>query len=158
MSEETDLHSPPEASPFEEQPRDPAALKGCSKPALTGCAVTLLVFAVALLILMAKSKDMFVWAMNTNAEQILSKLPPEVTPEEAERLRRGFDAASAAVIEGRINLDGIRDIQRVAGLAARPSLTRDEVLEAIAALERVAALPAPDGTAAMPRRELPLFA
>lgn len=145
MTESPSAPSPQGSSPFDEQPRDPAALRGCSKPFLVGCVTTILVLAVALLIVMAKAKDLFVWAMNTNAEQILAILPPDVTPEEEERLRRAFDAASAAVLEGRINLDGVRDIQRVAGLAAKASLTREEVLDAIEALERVAASAPPKG-------------
>ncbi len=140
-----------EASPFDTRPHDPAALQGCSRPVLIGCGVTVLVGALLFLLVIVKARDLFVWAFETNARQILANLPPDVTAEDEERLRRAFDAASAAVLEGRIDLDGLQDLQGALALAGRKSVTRDEVLEAVEALERVAGTPAPETGARLER-------
>lgn len=141
----------PPASPFDSKPHEPAALRGCSRPVLIGCGVTVLVGALLFLLLIVKARDLFVWAFETNARQILANLPPEVTAEDEERLRRAFDGASAAVLEGRIDLDGLQDLQSALALAGRPSVTRDEILQAIEALERVAATPPPATSSAFER-------
>lgn len=145
------------AVPFDDAPHDPAALKGCSRPVLIGCGVSVLVGALLFLVLIVKARDLFVWAFNANAKQILENLPPEVTPEDEERLRRALDSASAAVIEGRIDLDGLQDLQSALGLAGKPSVTRDDVLRAIEALERVGATPPPEGRP-VPERGPPIAA
>lgn len=134
------------AAPFDDTPHDPAALRGCSRPVLIGCGVTVLVGALLFLLLIVKARDLFVWAFNTNANQILEKLPPDVTAEDEQRLRRAFDGAVAAVVEGRIDMDGLQDLQSALALAGRPSVTREDVLEAIEALERVAGTPSPSET------------
>ena len=131
------------AAPFDDAPHDPAALKGCSRPVLIGCAATILVGALIFLVLIVKSRDLFVWAFNANARQILENLPPDLSDEEEQRLRRALDGASAAVVEGRIDIDGLQDLQSALALASRPSPTRDDVLDAIEALERVAGTPDP---------------
>ncbi len=146
--------TPPQSearSPFDDRPHDPAALAGCSRPVLIGCGATVLVGALLFLLLIVNARNLFVWAFDTNARQILEMLPPEVTAEDRERLAGAFEAAKAAVVEGRIDLEGLQDLQGALALARRPSVTRDEVLEAIEALERVAATPAPQGAAAAGR-------
>ncbi len=141
-------------APFDDTPHDPAALQGCSRPVLIGCGVSVLVGALLLLLLIVNAKNLFLWAFNTNAQQILEKLPPDVTAEDEARLRRALDAASAAVVEGRIDMDGLQDLQSALALASRPSFTRDDVLEAIESLERVAGAPARDPAA--PERAPPI--
>lgn len=143
------------AAPFDDAPHDPAALEGCSRPVLIGCGVSVLVGAILFLLLIVNAKSLFLWAFNTNAQQILDNLPSEVTSEDEERLRRALDAASEAVIEGRIDMDGLQDLQSALALATRPSVTREDVLQAIDALERVAGTPSPADPAA-PERAPPV--
>ncbi len=135
--------TPETPSPFDATPQDPAALQGCSRPVLIGCGVAILVAALLFLTLIVKAKDLFLWAFEVNAEQILENLPPDVTEEDERRLRAAFDGASAAVLEGRIDIDGLQDLQGALALAGKRSVNRDEILQAIEALERVASTPAP---------------
>lgn len=130
-------------APFDDVPHDPAALKGCSRPVLIGCAASILIGALLFLLLIANARDLFLWAFNTNARQILENLPPDVTAEDEDRLRRALDGASAAVIEGRLDIDGLQDLQSALALASKQSVTRDDVLRAIESLERVAGTPPP---------------
>ena len=138
-------------SPFESQPRDPAAFQGCSRPVLIGCGVTILVVALSTLLLVVKAKDLFLWAFDKSAEQIMLNLPSDLTDAEAERLRQALKGASESVVEGRIDIDGLQDLQTALALASQPSATRAEVLEAIEALERVASAPAPGSSAELDR-------
>ncbi len=131
------------ASPFDAAPQDPAALKGCSRPVLIGCGATVLIGALCFLLLIVKAKDLFIWAFETNAQQILANLPPDISDEEEERLRRAFDGASNAVIEGRIDMNGLQDLQSALALAGKGSVSREEILEATLALERIAQAPSP---------------
>ena len=147
MSEEPGTQQPEQPTPFAERPQDPAALRGCSRPALYGCGAILILLALGMLLLVSKSRDLFLWSMDQNAERILTRLPADVTDEEEERLRRAFDGASAAVLEGRVDLNRLRDILQVADLAAQPNLDRQDVLAAIEALERAAASSGPGGSA-----------
>lgn len=135
--------APETPSPFDAAPHDPAALQGCSRPVLIGCGVAILVAALLFLTLIVKAKDLFIWAFEVNATQILENLPPDVTDQDERRLRAAFDGASAAVLEGRIDIDGLQDLQAALALAGKRSVTRDEILEAIEALERVASTPSP---------------
>ncbi len=144
-------------APFDDAPHDPAALKGCSRPILIGCAATVLIGALLFLLLIVKAKDLFLWAYEVNARQILANLPPDVTAEDEERLRRALDAASQAVTEGRIDMSGLQDLQRALGLASKREVSRQDVLEAIEALERLAATPAPADSPA-PQRGPPIDA
>lgn len=137
----------PPPLPFADQPQDPAALRGCSPKVLLGCGAAVLIVAVLFLVLIAKAPDLFEWAFEQQAQTLLEALPPDVTSEEEERLRRALDGASRAVTEGRVDVRGLQDFLDALSLATEKGqeMTRQDVIEATEALERVSATPPRSG-------------
>lgn len=128
------------ADPFDAQPREPAAFRGCSRPVLIGCGVGVLGLGLLFLLLIVKADDLFRWAFAQSENAIVELLPPDVTEDEVQRLRRAFDAVGEAVTAGRIDTRGLQELQSALSEAGGKGdrLTREDVRRLTEALERVA--------------------
>lgn len=133
--------------PFADAPRP--APKGCSRPLLIGCGVLLVLLGIAAIVLIAKAKDLLAWTLNEFEDQIVTALPEEVTAGERARLERAFDAARTEIRDGELEPPALKALQRqltkAAEKARAKSLTRDDVLDLLSALERVGGLLPADG-------------
>lgn len=136
--------SPPAAGrPFTGEPR-PVRMSGCGRPALIGCGVVVVLLGVAAIVLVAKAKDLLAWTMGELQEQVMAALPEDVTAAERSRLDRGFDAALERIYAGEVEPPALYALQRQLMNAAEKSqaktLTRDDALDLLSALERVGGL------------------
>ncbi len=128
-----------EPEPFTPQPAK-ITLAGCSRPALVGCGVFVVLLGVAAVVFVVKAKDFFGWAMERFEQEIVTALPDDVTAEERDRLSEAFARATDAVISGRADPWALQRLQSRLGETALKSderLTRDEVLDLIRSLEEV---------------------
>ena len=148
MSEPTPPSLPPETEPGPRRPfaERPRALpgRGCSRPLLIGCATVIVLIGIAGIILVANARRLLVWTMGEFHDQVVAALPADVTPEERTRLDRGFDAASEKILQGKVEPPALMALQRqlthAAEKAQAKSLTHDDVLDLLSALERVGGL------------------
>ena len=133
---------PPTApSPFNPgQPRPAGGGGSRKKPLLIGCAVVLVLLGAAVLLLVAKLPEFVGWMFGRLEEQILAKLPEDVTLEERGRLDRAFDSAAEAIGTGRADQAKAEELNSVLMDFARAGrqITRKDVLELTQALEEVA--------------------
>ncbi len=134
-------------SPFEAQPRDlPAPRQGCSRMALIGCAVAILLIGLGVLTLMMKASDIVGWSLTQIRGEIERTLPDDLPAEESARLGRAFDAVTERLDSGELDALAFQELQtelmRFARLGRAP--TREEVADLSAALERFAGLESPD--------------
>lgn len=148
MSVEDSEHLEPAArpEPFAGEPQEPAAFQGCSRPVLIGCGVAVLITAALFLLLIVFARDLFEWSFRQSSEQILASLPPDVTPAEQERLRRALEGVNRAVMEGQVDIRGLQDFLDAFSTATAKgeNMTREDVLEATRALEKVAGIEPPE--------------
>lgn len=129
-------------APFGDQPVEPRS-GGCSKPALIGCGVVFLLLGIAGLVFVLKAKNLLVWSLEKVEEGIAANLPPDATAADRERFSAAFVAAKARIEEGRIDPAALQSLQRELMQAVqqpRGQLTRQQLLELTAALERVGAI------------------
>lgn len=146
------------ARPFEPAPRKGPA--GCAKPLWIGCGALLLLLGIGAIVFVVKSKDILAWGMERIETEVMAALPSDVTAEERGRLERGFDAALEAVGRGEVEPPALNALQKqlvnAAEKASSRELSRDDALDLLSALERVAGLlpgeeePDPVGAAAEP--------
>ncbi len=106
---------------------------------MVGCLVLAVVAGAALVVLLLNAKSLFVWALNQVETEVIANLPAELTPEERRRLEAAFDAAAEAVREGDVDPAALQDLQRQLRGLISGKLTREQILELTATLERVAA-------------------
>ena len=130
-----------ERQPFDSEALEPVQFSGCGRPALIGCGLSLLFLAAVFLFLLFKAGDLAEWALGVFEGQVLSGLPPDVTQAERERLIAAFDGAIWAIESGQANAEALPALQSALLATSRKieALSRDDVLELIAALEAVAA-------------------
>jgi hypothetical protein len=137
---------PPQLRPFEAQPRRSAP--GCGRVSLIGCGVATALLGVAAIVLMFYAKDILVWTIHEIQSEVMAKLPPDVTVEERARLDRGFAAAIDHIRTGKFEAPALTALQRQLTMAAKKApagtLTHDDVLDLLSALERVGGLLRPD--------------
>ena len=132
--------------PFSDSPKD--APGGCSKPLLVGCALIVVLLGLLLLGAFWRAKDLmptlFGWALDQFEQQIAGSLPEDLDEAERQRLADAFDAATRAVEEGTADPVALQQLQsRLMSVARSGSLTREEVLGLVEALEAVAGERAP---------------
>lgn len=130
--------------PFGESPRElPVPRQGCSRMALAGCAVVLLLIGLGVLTLMLKARDVVAWSLGRVQVEIERVLPDDLAPAERRRLETAFDAAERHLEEGELDAPAFQDLQRqllfFAGLQREP--TSEEIAELAAALEQFAGAP-----------------
>jgi len=129
--------------PFTGEPRA-LATGGCSRPLLIGCGALVVLLGIAGIVFVAKAKDILAFAMRELHQQVTSALPAEVTAEERRRLDRGFEAALERIYAGQVETPALyalqRQLMRAAEKSQSKSLTHDDVLDLLSALERVGGL------------------
>jgi len=147
---------PAPSRPFTGAPK-PLAGGGCGRPLLVGCGVLVVLLGVAAIVFVAKAKDLLAWTMRELQDQVVTALPEDITAEERARLDRGFERSLERIYAGKVEPPALYALQRQLMNAAEKSqsktLTRDDALDLLSALERVGGLlPAGDeggaGTAA----------
>ncbi|HEY7215779.1 MAG TPA: hypothetical protein VIC28_14205 [Thermoanaerobaculia bacterium] len=142
---------PPPAAPFDPSARRPKT-SGCPKPLVIGCLVFILLGGVALLggffFLMKNASGVIQWSMRQMENGVMAQLPPDVTPEERQRLRQAFADVSQGLKDGRIKPEEFQPLQFKMMEIARKgnNLTRRDVLELTRALEEVAHKGPPPGS------------
>jgi hypothetical protein len=109
-----------------------------------GCGAVAVLVGIAAIVFVIKAKDLLSWTMEKLEEQVVAALPADVTADERARLDRGFEAAIAKIRAGEIEPPSLtalqRQLQQAAEKAPRRTLTREDVLDLLSALERVGGL------------------
>jgi len=129
--------------PFTGQPKP--APSGCSRPLLIGCGIVIVLLGIAAIVFIVKAPDLFAWGLGSLREGIVAKLPDDLTDAERARLDRGFDAVAERVKGGEpVEPPALKALQRQLMSATEKAnagtLTRDDVLDLLSALERVGGL------------------
>ena len=91
---------------------------------------------------MMKAKDLFVEILPQVQQDIVSRLPDDVTEEDRDRLDAAFEATQDAVRDGVADPDALQNLQAQFFSISRKAdeeLTRDDVIRLIEALEAVGA-------------------
>ena len=104
-----------------------------------GCGAVAVLVGIAAIVFVVKAKDLLSWTMEKLEAQIIAALPADVSADERQRLDRGFDAAIAKIRAGEIEPPSLTALQRQLQLAAekapRRTLTREDVLDLLSALD-----------------------
>jgi hypothetical protein len=141
---------PPQAKPFE--PEQIRGGGGCQKPMLVGCGLVALLIGIAAVVFVVKAKDVLAFAMNKLRAEVVAHLPADASENERQQLEAGFDAAMARIRTGAIEPASLQELQKkltaVASTAGRRQMSREELADLIAALDRFnqAGKPAADGS------------
>lgn len=139
--------TPPTTPPSPFNPGQSRTAGGSGKrPLLIGCGVILVLLGIAAIVLVAKRAELVGWMFQKLEGQILAKLPPDVTPEERQRLDHAFDAAADAIGSGtadQAKADQLNAVLLEFAQAGRP-ITREDVLKLTKALEEVAGKKSPE--------------
>lgn len=133
------------ASPFNPgQPRQPGAGGGPSRtrPLLIGCGAVLILLGIAAVVLVIKMPDLVQWVFHRLEQQVLAQLPPDLTPEERERLDRAFDAAAEAIGQNKADPNKAQALNAQLLEFGRPGrrTTREDALKLLKALEETAGI------------------
>lgn len=140
---------PPLPEPWRPRPEgDPGdARLGCGRPMLFGCGCLVVGLGALLLILPTQIDELTGWGVAMIERVIFSAAPNDLPAEERERLAAAFDALPAAMISGRLERDGLRELQselnRALTKAQQGALETADVERLTRALERVVAAAAP---------------
>ena len=70
---------------------------GCSRPALLGCGVLILLLGAASILFLVKADDLFDWAVRQFEAQINEQLPEEISAEERARLEKDLAEANSQI-------------------------------------------------------------
>ena len=131
--------SPP--SPFNPRPLGPRpGGGGCSKPALLGCGGVLLLLGILAIVFVFKAPDFLRWWFGKLETQVMSQLPPDLPAVDRERLRTAFKDVDHGIATGKLDAGGLQQMQqKLVQIGSKPTrqLTRQDVLELTAALERL---------------------
>ena len=111
-----------------------------SRPLLIGCGVVLLLLGIAAVVLVVKMPDLVGWIFHRLEQQVLAKLPPDVTPEERQRLDAAFDDAARAIGESKVDPAQAQELNTVLMEMGQPGrkITREDALKLLGTLEEVA--------------------
>ena len=148
---------PPLPQPFAPAPRPLRSSAGCGRTGLIGCGVLVALFGVGAVALSFRAEAVMIWLFRQIEARIEARMPSELTPAERERFDEAFAGLYRSLEMKRVEPAAMQSLQSelmtVAGRVER-GLTRDQVLELTAAVERAASggVPAPDERpAATPR-------
>lgn len=88
---------PPLPEPFPEpssaRPREPdRSRRGCLIAGLAGCGLLAVLVGIGLVVALTQADELLEFVLNFSREQIIEKLPEDVTSEERNRLDRAFDS------------------------------------------------------------------
>lgn len=111
-----------------------------ARPLLIGCGALLVLLGIGAIVLIVKLPDFVDWMFHQLESQVMAKLPPDITPEERQRLDAAFDAAAEAIGERRANQAKADELNAVLMDFARAgrTITREDVLKLTRALEETA--------------------
>jgi hypothetical protein len=133
-------YSPP--SPFNPSgvPARPPGRTGCSKPLLIGCGALLLLLGIGLIVMIYNAPKIVQWSFRAMERDIMSRLGPDVTPEDRARLAAAFEDARGAMETGKMELSKVQAFQdKMMEVApANRKLSREDVQELTRALEDLA--------------------
>ena len=144
-------------APFAARPLEPRG-GGCSKPALVGCGVLLLLGVVGLVFMFVKAKSLLVWSLGKVEAGIVANLPGDFDDAERQRLGVAFQSAEAAIESGKMDPAALQNLQRALMKAVQQpkgQLSREELLDLIVALERVGGIAQPADPEAPPAEPRP---
>jgi hypothetical protein len=114
---------------------------------LVGCGIVIVLVGIAAIAFVVKAKDLLAWTMREVQQQVVAGLPADVTDAERDRLEAGFDAAIARLQKGEVETPALYALQsqlmNAAEKSQKKTITRDDVLDLLSALERVGGLLAP---------------
>jgi hypothetical protein len=112
-----------------------------TRVALLGCGVLLFLLGVAAIIFLLKADDFVGWVFGSVEETVVERLPADLPAAERQRLDRAFAAAAARLESGDAEPDTLRplqaDLTRLVRAGDDSPLSRDEVAEITATLERI---------------------
>lgn len=130
------------ASPF--QPGSPRTGGGPSRtrPLLIGCGALLVLLGIAAVVLVVKMPDLVQWVFHRLEQQVMAQLPPDLTPEERERLDRAFDAAAEAIGQNKADPNKAQALNTQLMEFGRPGrrISREDALKLLQALEDTAGI------------------
>ena len=146
MTEPGNLSNPPNPSnvpsPFNPRPVGPRpGGGGCSKPALLGCGAVLVLLGIAAVAFIVKAPDFLRWWFSKLEQQVMTQLPPDLPAVDRERLHQAFADLDHGMSSGKLDAAGLQQMQaKLVQLGSKPNrqLTRQDVIELTAALERLA--------------------
>ena len=141
---------PPLPKPFATEPR-PLRMGsgGCGRGVWIGCGAALIVFLVAAVALTLRADDLMVWLLGKLEQNIAANLPADLTPPERQRFEASFAALARAVEDGTVDPPALQALQgRLFEISAdvERGLSREQVLELTADVERAAGSSPPDAT------------
>jgi hypothetical protein len=139
---------PTPPSPFNPgQPRSEGG-PSRSRPLLIGCGAVLILLGIAAVVLVAKMPALVDWVFHRFEQQVLAKLPPDVTPEERARLDAAFDDAARAIGENRADAGKVQQLNASLMEMGQPGrkITREDALKLLQTLDEVAGKKPPPST------------
>ena len=121
------------------------ARSGCAKAALFGCGGLLVLLLVAVGIFLFKIREITVWTFGVMEQQIMARLPPGTSDEDALRIRRGFDGVVEAIFDDTVDPQALQQLRPVVLRFADPqkSPRPEDVERLIELLEQASGLPPP---------------
>ena len=136
--------NPPGVSPG--VPERPPGRSGCSKPLLIGCGALLVLLGIGLVVMIANIPKVLQWTFRTMEQDIMSRLGPDVTPEDRAHLAAAFEDARKALATKQGDLTKVQAFQgKMMDVApAGRKLSRKDVQELTRSLEDLAGKKPPD--------------
>jgi hypothetical protein len=127
-------------SPFNPgQPGQPRGGPSRTRPLLIGCGAVFILLGIATVILITKLPELSGWVFQQLEQKVMAKLPPDVTPEERQRLDVAFDDAARAVGEGKTDPNKVQELNTMLMEMGQPgrTLSHDDILKLTHDLEEV---------------------
>ncbi|MES1242449.1 MAG: hypothetical protein ABUT39_12600 [Acidobacteriota bacterium] len=111
-----------------------------TRPLLIGCGAVFVLLGIATVILIVKLPELSGWVFQQLELKVMEKLPPDVTPEERQRLDVAFDDAARAVGQGKTDPEKVQELNTMLMEMGQPGriLTHDDILKLTHDLEEVA--------------------
>jgi hypothetical protein len=106
-----------------------------------GCGCVLLLIGAAAIFFVLKAQDIVHWWFGKLEAQVMTQLPPDLPAVDRERLRAAFADVDRGLKSGKLDASGLQQMQaKLVQLGSKPNrqLTRQDVIELTAALERLA--------------------
>ncbi len=111
-----------------------------TRPLLIGCGAVFILLGIATVILITKLPELSGWVFQQLEQKVMAKLPPDVTPEERQRLDVAFDDAARAVGEGKTDPEKVQELNSMLMEMGQPGriLIHEDILRLTHDLEEVA--------------------
>lgn len=121
-------------------PGRPPGRSGCSKPLLIGCGALLVLLGIGLVVMIYNAPKIVQWSFRAMEQDIMSRLGPDVTPEDRVRLAAAFEDARRSMEKNQIDISKVQAFQsKIMDVApAGRKLSRKDVQELTRSLENLA--------------------